>query len=212
MIFDKLSHDSYWPSAAAKAQGSWNLHMALPKGMDFFVLLSSASGLVGIRGQLGYNAGNSFEDAFARWRVSHGEKAVSLDLGALIDDGVLAETPDLLQRVLGYGIVDILTRTQFFAILDRVCNPTRPLGLPRDSQAVIGIKAGDGTGLIASTPRIGHSSAMCTTLLVRAGRGTTAGSHNSDVNYRQLIATATSLREATDRVINALINKLSVSL
>lgn len=39
-------------------------------------------------------------DALARHRVACGEPAVSLDLGAMIDDGLLAENTDLLDRVL----------------------------------------------------------------------------------------------------------------
>ena len=92
-----MSFESYNIGAACKTFGSWNLHTTLPKGMDFFIFLSSASGLVGLRGQTNYNAGNTFEDALARLRVASGEKAVSLDLGAMIDDGLLAESPELLK-------------------------------------------------------------------------------------------------------------------
>jgi len=45
-----MSFDSYNTGAACKTFGSWNLHTTLPKGMDFFIFLSSASGLVGLRG------------------------------------------------------------------------------------------------------------------------------------------------------------------
>ncbi len=212
-MFENLSYESYWPGAAAKAQGSWNLHTVLPRGMDFFVLLSSASGLVGLRGQLSYNAGNTYEDAFARWRVSCGERAVSLDLGGLIDDGVLAETPDLLRRVLGYGIVGTLTRSQFHAILDYYCNPARPLGSPRDSQVVIGISTGQGSGLDRVETRDNPLFSHVHYAAMSANRSTGVGaSHRTDVNYRHIIAEATSLGEAAGPITDALVDKLAVSL
>ena len=67
-----------WQDAAnCKTIRYWNLHLILPRGMDFSVLLYSASVLAGIRSQANYNAGNAYEDALARYRVAHVEKAVS---------------------------------------------------------------------------------------------------------------------------------------
>lgn len=34
-----------------KVDGTWNLHTLLPPDVDFFVMLSSASGVTGTRGQ-----------------------------------------------------------------------------------------------------------------------------------------------------------------
>ncbi|KAI0184479.1 putative polyketide synthase [Xylaria flabelliformis] len=210
ILFDNLSYESYSAGAGTKAQGSWNLHMVLPRGMDFFVLLASASGLVGLRSQLSYNAGNTYEDAFARWRVSCGEKAVSLDLGGLVDDGVLAEKPDLMQRVLGYGIVGLVTRSQFDAILDYFCDPNRPLGCPRESQAVIGISTDQGSGLDRVDTR---DDPLFSHVHYHARRNAAGGvSTEAHTNYRQLIATATSLGDAAAHMTDALIDKLAVSL
>ena len=72
-----------------RVQGVWNLHNALlatKTELDFFVLLSSASGILGNPGQSAYAASNSFLDAFAQFRHDIGLPASSIDLGLV--DGV----------------------------------------------------------------------------------------------------------------------------
>jgi hypothetical protein len=85
--------------------------------MDFFLILSSVSGLSGIRGQTNYDARNPYGDACARYRVSRGEKCISLDLGAMLDDGVLAEDGNLLNRVITYGTLEGISRQMFHGVL-----------------------------------------------------------------------------------------------
>ncbi|KAF7887781.1 hypothetical protein EAF00_010075 [Botryotinia globosa] len=60
-----------------KVDGTWNLHKALPNGMDFFIMLASIAGVRGIHGQANYACGNTYQDEFARYRCQLGEKAVS---------------------------------------------------------------------------------------------------------------------------------------
>lgn len=74
-----------------KVQGSWNLHEQLPTDMDFFVMLSSIVGLVGHRSQAGSAAGNTYQDALAHHRRASGLPAVSINLGAILDVGSVAE-------------------------------------------------------------------------------------------------------------------------
>ncbi|KAF7853221.1 hypothetical protein EAF04_010723 [Stromatinia cepivora] len=94
-----------------------------------------------------YNAGNTYEDALARYRVSKGEKAISLDLGAMVDDGILAENTWLLDRVLTYGALEPINRETYFTLLEYYCNPSLPLLSPIQSQAAMGLGAGGGCGL-----------------------------------------------------------------
>lgn len=60
-LFELMGYESWKVAVECKTLGSWNLHTLLPEAMDFFVLLSSASGVVGLRGQTNYAAGNTFE-------------------------------------------------------------------------------------------------------------------------------------------------------
>jgi NAD(P)-dependent dehydrogenase (short-subunit alcohol dehydrogenase family) len=77
-IFENMAHAQWMEALKPKVQGTWNLHQAsLPEpcakeGLDFFVMLASISGSVGNRGQANYAAGNSYQDALAKYRRSLG--------------------------------------------------------------------------------------------------------------------------------------------
>lgn len=92
-----------WSTALApKVTGTRHLHQAT-KGLalDFFVMLGSISGTVGVSGQANYAAANTFLDAFARYRRMNGLVASVVHLG-LVDEAGLAtqrqETLDLAMR------------------------------------------------------------------------------------------------------------------
>ncbi|TGJ78460.1 hypothetical protein E0Z10_g10307, partial [Xylaria hypoxylon] len=104
-VFANMSHEDWEESTNPKTRGSWNLHTVLPKGFDFFVLLSSIAGIVGSAGQANYAAGNTYIDALAHYRNALGERAVALDLGAILDHGVLAANEALRHRVLSAGLL-----------------------------------------------------------------------------------------------------------
>jgi acyl transferase domain-containing protein/NADPH:quinone reductase-like Zn-dependent oxidoreductase/SAM-dependent methyltransferase len=135
----RMSISEWNQGTSPKVQGSWNLHQVLPTGMDFFVLLSSLVGVYGNGGQSNYAAGSTFEDALARYRVSNGEKAVSLDLGLILDDGVVAENEALLNHLLRRDMILPIPRSQLFALLDRYCDPGCELLSPKKSQVVTGL-------------------------------------------------------------------------
>ncbi|KAJ4288925.1 hypothetical protein N0V90_011266 [Kalmusia sp. IMI 367209] len=206
-LFLDMEYESWQIAVNCKTVGSWNLHSLLPLGMDFFVFLSSGSGLVGVRGQTNYDAGNTYEDALARYRVSQGEKAVSLDLGAMVDDGILAENPALLKRVLGYGTLEAITRHRFQAILDYYCNPSLPLLSPDRSQMVIGLGSGRGDSLES----IDYSRQP---MLQRLAIANSERGHVPDADTIKLrsISISISFEHATDIVAQAIIDKLSKSL
>lgn len=90
-IYDNMTHELWRGAVAPKVQGSWLLHELLPKDMDFFVMLSSISGVVGNRSQANYATGNTFQDELARYRRDQGLPAVAVDLGLMLDVGLIAE-------------------------------------------------------------------------------------------------------------------------
>ena len=90
-IFHNLTFENWQTNLRPKVQGSWNLHDQLPTDMDFFVMLSSIVGLTGHRSQAGYAAGNTYQDALAHYRQASGLPAVSINLGAMLDVGTIAE-------------------------------------------------------------------------------------------------------------------------
>ena len=83
-----MSLESFQNVTSSKVHGTMNLHHALiNEPIKFFVLLSSAGGIVGHQGQANYGAGNSFLDSFARMRKRLGLPVSVLDLGIVADVG-----------------------------------------------------------------------------------------------------------------------------
>ncbi|KAF5651820.1 polyketide synthase [Fusarium sp. NRRL 25303] len=107
-LFQSMSYESWTTSIQPKVLGSRNLHEAtadLP--LDFFLMTSSVSGILGTPAQGNYAAANSYMDALARLRRSQGKPACAIILPMVLGVGVVAENLDLensLTRKCMYGI------------------------------------------------------------------------------------------------------------
>lgn len=117
--FERMTHRDWQDSLRPKVDGSWNLHELMPRELDFFVMLSSFTGVFGSRTQGNYAAACSFQDSLAYYRRSMGLKAVTLDLGIMRDIGVLAENGaigDFKQWEESFGIREF----ELVGLLDHV--------------------------------------------------------------------------------------------
>ncbi|KAL8917449.1 MAG: hypothetical protein Q9208_007943 [Pyrenodesmia sp. 3 TL-2023] len=112
VLNDKLFPDMDLPSwrqtVDPKVAGSLYLHeavRALP--LDFFVLLSSTSGILGTPGQSNYAAANAYQDALALHRRTLNLPAVSLILPMILGIGHVADNPEIEDSLLRKGIYGI---------------------------------------------------------------------------------------------------------
>ncbi|XWW95273.1 hypothetical protein V2A60_003228 [Cordyceps javanica] len=112
-LFEEMDFDSFEAAITPKARGAVALHNALQEvqnlSLDFFVLTSSISTLLGNTGQSNYSAANGVLESLARFRSTHGLPTSSLALPMVLDVGVVAETDgleDLLSRKGLYGIYE----------------------------------------------------------------------------------------------------------
>ncbi|MBE2222869.1 MAG: acyltransferase domain-containing protein, partial [Anaerolineae bacterium] len=65
-----------------KVQGAWLLHEALKdQPLDFFVMFSSITALLGSIGQANFSTANQFLDALAHYRRSHKQAALTINWG-----------------------------------------------------------------------------------------------------------------------------------
>jgi surfactin synthase thioesterase subunit/NADPH:quinone reductase-like Zn-dependent oxidoreductase/aryl carrier-like protein len=81
-----MDEDRFGRVFGPKAQGAWNLHAATRDAganLDFFLMLSSVSSVLGLHGQVNYAAANYFLDSLAVYRRLRGLPATSVNLGVL---------------------------------------------------------------------------------------------------------------------------------
>ncbi|KAF1949998.1 hypothetical protein CC80DRAFT_598435 [Byssothecium circinans] len=135
-VFDNMSHEVFNAPLNAKVKGSWNLHTLLPSSLDFFIMLSSVAGIFGSGGQANYAAGNTYQDALAQYRVSQGQKAVSIDLGMMLSEGYLANTPETMERLEKTDGLVPVREEALFAILDEICDREKAQTEP---QIIVGL-------------------------------------------------------------------------
>ena len=102
-IFQNMDIEKWHKATHPKIAGTWNLHSLLPTDLDFFILLSSMSGIIGNSGQSNYCAGNTYEDALARHRRAQGLAATSLNIGLVTDASHFSEASTIDEYLKTYG-------------------------------------------------------------------------------------------------------------
>lgn len=123
--FAQMTYEEWNKAVEPKVRGTWNLHNAcLSKelDLDFFVLFSSISAIIGQRGQANYAGANSFLDAFVKYRHGLGLRAGSLAIGLITDQGVVAENQGLRDRLISQGNYGLRTPQ----LLDAICTAMTP--------------------------------------------------------------------------------------
>jgi acyl transferase domain-containing protein/acyl carrier protein len=103
-----------------KVTGGWHLHtLTQERDLDFFVLFSSVTALLGTPGQGNYAAGNAFLDALAYHRRSNGLPALSINWGPWAEVGLAAVDANRGDRLALRGVGSI-TAAQGVAAMARL--------------------------------------------------------------------------------------------
>jgi hypothetical protein len=198
-----------------KTIGSWNLHELLPVDMDFFILLSSFCGIIGNRGQCNYSAGNTFEDALARHRVSKGQRAVSVDLALIAEAGWANQNYKIVTESLraGHGGVK---QEQLMAMLDALCDPT--FDCQQFAQVVNVIDSPAELYRMTTEDRLAWMTKPLFNNLLKIGSAQSGTNKTIDrnddgaVDYITLVKAAATREEAGEAVAQGLVQKLARSL
>ena len=235
MRYCDMSAEDFRYGLRPKVAATWNLHTQLPQDLDFFVLLSSLSSIIGQEGQSNYTSGNAFQDAFARYRVLHGQKAVSLNLPNVAHIGAGAEQWAAKQEArggasagsanvrrlmwsYGFGTID---EAELLAILDHYCDAALPILDAAKAQVVIGLpNPKEYTAQDVPLPRWLNRHMFRTlfsaedTAIGGSGGGPESADaeSNAEENLPALLGEAESLEPAVAAIVRGIQRRLSRSL
>ena len=105
-VISQLDGDRVRRVMAPKVLGGWHLHqLSLALDLDFFVLFSSMSAIIGNAGQANYVAANRFLVALAHHRRRQGLPALAVDWGRIADAGYVDRNEEVAQRFERMGIL-----------------------------------------------------------------------------------------------------------
>jgi short-subunit dehydrogenase/acyl carrier protein len=107
ILCQDLTSESLHNMFDAKVQGAWNLHAQTKElDLDFFVLYSSISSVLGTAQLAHYSAANAFLDGLATYRRSHSLPAISINWGPW-QSGGLVQTTAGSEKVLSSGFLNL---------------------------------------------------------------------------------------------------------
>ena len=104
-FFGDMSLEQFNSVTQPRVRGTLNLAEVLhDTPLDFFMIWSSLTTLVGSASQGSYMASNSFLDAFAQCSQHLRSPVVSLALGQILDVGIVSETPEYQTNLFQMGL------------------------------------------------------------------------------------------------------------
>ena len=200
-----------------KVQGTINLHTLLSKTeLDFFILLSSASGVVGNRGQAAYASASTFLDAFALYRRKNNLPAMSLDLGVIRGVGYVSENRHLNSQ-LDQISFNHMSEDEMLALIkvaiDEQMKPvhthqiTAGLGLVRKND---NINSADKLPYWANDPKFSHLRTQA--LFYSSPSSSQQRSNQAGPPIRQLLREASTLETATELIADQIARKVAAVL
>ena len=139
-----MTHEDWQTTLAPKVQGTWNLHETLKaEKLDFFIMFSSLSGIVGLSGQANYAAANTFLDAFVKFRHHLHLPASVIDIGVVEDVGWVSQNPNILKQFQAINAQTINEKALLEAleiiILQSEREPLSPSSTTNRNQFILGL-------------------------------------------------------------------------
>lgn len=97
-LMSQMSDQDFAYPLPAKTIGTWSLHCWTQNNpVDFMVLYSSVSAVLGTAGQANYGAANSIMDGLAAYRNSLGQHTLSINWGAFDGSGMAADLGEMMR-------------------------------------------------------------------------------------------------------------------
>ncbi|CAN9081152.1 unnamed protein product [Alternaria alternata] len=212
-IFDNMTHAQWKKTIDSKVKSSWNVHALLPNDLDFFILLSSAAGVLGNAGQSNYAAGCTFQDALSSFRKSFGRKAVSIDLGLMSTVGFVAENEGVKKTLERYEGLRAIEEAEFLALMDILCDLEHPPNLSTiNGQVTMGITTPADLALDNGTMPMEHMHQSLFAYFVQTEAMASSSMQANGVNSAALFRQAESVEEMGRIVVESLVRKIARAL
>ncbi|PGG95987.1 hypothetical protein AJ79_09778 [Helicocarpus griseus UAMH5409] len=125
--------------------------------LDFIIMLSSSSGIVGNHGQGNYAAGNTFQDALSQYQFPHVRNMICLDFGMIAGAGYVHQHPEINRFYKDHGHHQ-LPLEKLFSILEYVISPSIS-GIEIDHRHLIigSLPDGEKSGYLLRDPKFRHT-------------------------------------------------------
>ena len=208
VAFELATYQDWVDVVQPKYQGAWNLHnVLLDHKLDFFIMLSSISAVIGNRGQAAYAAANSFLDDFAHYRASQGLPGTSINLGVVKEIGHVAERPELQKRLESLSGDVALSKADVLALIKLAI--VGEIDQHADHQCAVGLNfenysSQDPAFYWATDARFCH---------LRPGMGVLEGKEpGSSINTKQALKTAQTMEKAAEITTRVLVEKFAGAL
>jgi NADPH:quinone reductase-like Zn-dependent oxidoreductase/acyl transferase domain-containing protein/acyl carrier protein len=194
-----------------KVIGAINLHNALRcQPLDFFICLSSMTGIFGIPGQTSYGGSNTFLDAFCRWRGLQNLPAASISLPAVSDIGYVAENithgdKDKTDNIYGCSITGAQVQLLVQAAAETgIFNPAM-----NNNHTTPGISMRPNSVLRSKleTPMLSHIRKLYSASSLDLAIGGDSGGRKGP-SLKDLLARETDYKQAFQLVVDAVVHKI----
>ncbi|SPO04422.1 related to type I polyketide synthase [Cephalotrichum gorgonifer] len=205
-IFESMEYTQWTEAIWPKVLGTRNLHTQFGSTLDFFVILSSLTSVLGNATQGNYSAGGAFQDAFARWRTSQGLPAVSINLGAVKSVGYVA-SEGIAGRMEKLGYIPLEEDEVLSMVEAAIRTPLRTRLENRHSQVITRLARFDSIDGLSwrEDPRFSGLRRVQTSTL----KSVSGAKKGSDESFRDLLSSAKSLGEAVDFTADTIADKLA---
>ncbi|PGH30586.1 hypothetical protein GX50_06669 [[Emmonsia] crescens] len=208
-LFENLSYADWTATIKPKAQGSQNLHDVLPKDLEFFVMLSSLSGVMGGRSQANYAAGNTYQDALAKHRVANGLRAASFDIGGVLSVGFVAENQTYARNATKAMIP--IREDEVHAVVEYLIDPRHEM-TESTCQVLFGLATKKSSQERGVPPPECFNYPLFTLLQKTSGFQQQGSDETDTYRVDALLGAARTREEAAEIALNGILNKLSVLL
>ncbi|KAK2761170.1 Type I Iterative PKS [Arachnomyces sp. PD_36] len=190
-VWDNMTHEQWEAALRPKLHGTRNLHRYFQTpSVDYFIILSSVTGVVGSLGQANYTAAGTYQDVLALTRRSRGLAATSIDLGSVLSVGIAARTKGVHERLerAGYAAHEIQT------VLDLIASAIS--SQTTGAQVITGLSKWATTGEIPWRYEPRFSS-----MVVQSSDESSAGQRSNTTSLKDQLKTLSSSRSDVESLL-----------